>query len=142
MEFEDLLNLTVTPKAVASIVGQQVKPTPCAQRITSKLGAAYAYSYWARAVFNTLKPFNAEQSGERGGRGGFMSLPPLPPGEGRGEGSSAPTVDQTLQPTTASPHPSPLPEREGIKRTPLPGGEGTSQFSRAVFFASAASQVP
>ena len=58
-----------------------------------------------------------------------MSLLPLPPGEGRGEGSPAPTFDQMLRPTTASPHPSPLPEGEGIKRKPLPGGEGISQVT-------------
>ena len=73
MEFEDLLNLTVTPKAVASIVGQHLKPTPCAQQITTKLGAASADFYWSAAVFNTLKSFNAEQPGERGGRGEDMS---------------------------------------------------------------------
>ena len=51
------------------------------EKPTIKVGAAYATSVWSRARFNTLemqknfqKPFNTEQSGERGGRGVDTSL--------------------------------------------------------------------
>jgi squalene-hopene/tetraprenyl-beta-curcumene cyclase len=43
-------------------------------------------------------------------------LPPLPPGEGRGEGEfQAPLLERATS-SAASPHPSPLPEGEGVRR--------------------------
>ena len=74
--------------------GEGTRQLEKVKNVTTKVGAAYPHLYWARAVFDTLKtpkntqkPFNAEQPRERGGRGGLLVLPPLPPGEGRGEGS-------------------------------------------------------
>ena len=48
----------------------------------------------------------------------FNELLPPPLGEGRDRGSQAPApaFDQMLHPTTASPHPNPLPGGEGTKK--------------------------
>ena len=63
--------------------------------------AAYPSIYWARGLFDLLLPT------------------PLGEGWGRGSPAPAPPFDYAPQLTTASPHPSPLPE-----------GEGTSQLNR------------
>ena len=84
---------------------------------------------------NTEKPFNAEQPRERSE---LRSLLPLPPGEGRGEGSAVSlppplgegrgrgspaalaALNVATHPTTASPHPGPPPAGEGTKQKTSP----------------------
>src|SRR5436309_15696784 len=70
----------------------------------------------------------------RASRRGPGFLPPLPPGEGRGEG---PRVWR--RPSVTPPHPNPLPEGEGTRRRPqgsgvvwlpLPPGEGRGEGLR------------
>jgi hypothetical protein len=46
---------------------------------------------------------------------GARVFPPLPPGEGRGEGKSEKTFDQQSESLAIPPHPSPLPGGEGVK---------------------------
>ena len=78
--------------------------------ITIKVGAAYPDIDWATDL-----------------------LLPLPLGEGRGEGSAnrIPAFRFASQPTTASPHPSPLPEGEGTEKVTIKVGAASEGITLA-----------
>ena len=91
-----------------------------------KAGAAAAHIHWA------LPPL---PPGEGRGEGCLLLPPPL--GEGWGRGSPAPFLAFRFaaRPTTASPHPSPLPEGEGTRQvtTKLGAAYAYSVWPTALF---------